>query len=144
LISNNNTNNNNNKKIPFPFQLVILIGGVNVIFEPKSFVSKVWTKGPRSSFSQAYIDALAEPRECLVIYNLKKMLTSDYPDSAVMATVDRKDKLIYSTPHYFMWWKYLEQRMVPNLESDFPLDLHSLEGNFLFLWGSYFWERGIE
>jgi hypothetical protein len=61
------------------------------------------------------------------------MLTSDYPNSAVVATVDRKDKLIYGTPHYFMWWKYLEQRMVPNLESDFPFDLLSQEGKFLFL-----------
>ena len=121
------------RNIHFLFQLVILIDGVNVIFEPKSFVSKVWTKGTRGPFSQAYIDASAEPSECSVIYNLKKMLTSDYPNSAVVATVDRKDKLIYGTPHYFMWWKYLEQRMVPNLESDFPFDLHSQEGKFLFL-----------
>jgi hypothetical protein len=113
LINNNNNNNNNNKKIPFPFQLVILIGGVNVIFEPKNFVSKVWTKGTRGPFSQAYIDASAEPSECSVIYNLKKMLTSDYPNSTVVATVDRKDKLIYGTPHYF--------------------DLLSQEGNLLFL-----------
>ncbi len=119
----------------FPCQLVILIDGVNAIFEPKSFVSKVWTKGTRGPFSQAYIDASAEPSECSVIYNLKKMLTSDYQNLAVVATVDRKDKLIYGTPHYFMWWKYLEQRMVPNLESDFPFDLLSQEGNLLFLGG---------
>ncbi len=114
----------------FLFQLVILIDGVNVIFEPKSFVSKVWTKGTRGPFSQAYIDASAEPSECSVIYNLKKMLTSDYLNSAVVATVDRND--------YFMWWKYLEKRMVPNLESDFPFDLLSQEGNLLFLGGVVF------
>jgi hypothetical protein len=47
---------------------------VNVIFEPKSYVSKVWTKGKRGPFTQDYIDASAEPNECSVIHNLKKLL----------------------------------------------------------------------
>ncbi len=38
-----------------------------------------------------------------------------------------------------MWWKYLEQRMVPNLESNFPFDLLSQEGNLLFFGGSFLW-----
>ncbi len=41
-----------------------------------------------------------------------------------------------------MWWKYLEQRMVANLESDFPFDLLSQEGNLLFFGECCFWERG--
>ncbi len=105
------------------------IDGVNVIFEPKSFMSKVWTKGTRGPYSEAFIEASAEPNECSVIYNLKKMLVSDYPNSAVIATVDRKDKLKYGIPYYLMYsWKALEANMVPNLESDYPFDLLTQEG----------------
>ena len=92
-------------------------------------MSKVWTKGVRGPYSEAFIEASAEPNECSVIYNLKKMLVSDYPNSAVIATVDRKDKLKHGIPYFLMYsWKALEYNMVPNLESDYPFDLLTQEG----------------
>ena len=113
----------------FFFQLVVLIDGVNVIFEPKSYVNKNWVKGEkRSPFSAANIEASAEPSELSVIYNLKKLLVSDCPNCAVVASVDRKDILKYGQPHYFMWWKYLEKEMVPTMDTDYPFDLLSQEG----------------
>ncbi len=100
-----------------------------MIFEPKSYVNKNWIKGEKlGPFTQAYIEASAEPNELSVIYNLKKMLVSDCPNCAVVASVDRKDILKYGQPHYFMWWKYLEKDMVPNLDTDYPFDLLSQEG----------------
>ena len=107
-----------------------MIDGVNVIFEPKSYVSKTWIKGQRGPFSQEYIEASAEPNELSVIYNLKKLLVSDFSNAAVIATVDRKDKLKFGQPYYHMWWKYLEHKMVPNLESDYPFDLLTQEGDW--------------
>lgn len=109
-------------------QVLTFIDGVNVLFEPKSYVNKVWT-GVRGPYSLAFIEASADPNELSVIYNLKKMLVSDYPNSAVIATVDRKDKLKYGTPHYLMYyWQALQAEMVPNLESDYPFDLLTQEG----------------
>ena len=100
-----------------------------MIFEPKSYVNKNWVKGEeRSPFNSAYIDASAEPDELSVIYNLKKMLVSDYPNSAVVASVDRKDILKYGQPRFFMWWKNLEKEMVPSMDTDYPFDLLSQEG----------------
>ena len=116
------------------FQLVIFIDGVNVIFEAKSYVNKNWVKGEkRSPFSPANVEASAEPNELSVIYNLKKLLVSDCPNSAVVASVDRKDILKYGQPHYFMWWKYLEKEMVPTMDTDYPFDLLSQEGKKITL-----------
>jgi hypothetical protein len=53
---------------------------------------------------------------------------SDYNNAAIVATVDRKEKLKFGQPYYHMWWKYLEHKMVPNL----VLMLY----NFFFAYGT--------
>lgn len=98
---------------------MILIDNVNVLFEKKSYISKVGNKRKYGALPKGYIEDSIDMEEISIVPNLKKLLVAgswicwdiwikylkpryhewfqkgDYPNAAAIVSVDRTAKLLY-------------------------------------------------
>ena len=107
--------------------VMVIIDGINVLFQERTFVSKILPKRKEHSIpTEKYIKQACTPDELSLIVAMKHLLKSDFKNACVLASVDRRYQLDLTKRaqgEEKKWWRALNHEMVPNTDPDYPFAL---------------------
>ena len=107
--------------------VMVMIDGINVIFQERTFVSKIKPRRKsRTIPNPKSISYACTPDELSVIVAIKHLLKNDYKNACLVASVDRHLQLDLTKRAFGenkIWWRALQQEMIPETDPDYPFAL---------------------
>ena len=114
--------------------LMVIVDGINVIFQERTFVTKTMSRRKNhKTIDSRFLKVMAcSPDELSLIVAIKHLLRPDYKNSCVVSSVDHNLNMNLDRPrtrpkprhHHNHWWQRKSFQMGPDIDAvDYPFDL---------------------